>query len=382
MADIERDPARPLKSRLWSWWRGVASGRVEPRGPGLVFVWVLVLGSIVYGVLSSFVLWVRALRPVGFDVPIVSVGNLTTGGTGKTPFVIYLARRLARAGRTVAVVSRGYGRSGAGAVVVSRGDRPLVGWREAGDEPYLIALLTRGIRVVVAARRAEGVRYAVERLGADVVLLDDGFQHVRIKRDLDVLVVDAARPVANGHLLPAGMLREHPLGVRRAGLLVATRCDRAGGARRVARTVGALAPGAPIVETRMRPIEFWDVASGETLAPSSLRGAGALALSSIADPEDFERTLEGLGIRLAGRLSFPDHHRFTGRDHDLVADAVRAAHASVILTTEKDAVRLAGWSPPVPLVALGIELDVLAGESRLAGALKAALTSGGVRADS
>jgi tetraacyldisaccharide 4'-kinase len=329
-------------------------------------VWLLVLGSVIYGILSSLVLWLRAARPASFDVPIVSVGNLTTGGTGKTPFVIYLARRLARAGRTVAVVSRGYRRSGGGVVVVSRGDRPLVRWHEAGDEPYLIALVTKGIRVVVAARRADGVRYAVGRLGADVVLLDDGFQHVELGRDLDILVVDAAHPLGNGHLLPAGVLREHPLGVRRAGLLVATRCDAAGGASRVARTLGALVPGVPIVETRMKPVEFWDVTSGATLSPSSLRGAAAFALSGIADPEGFERTLEAFDIHLAGRLFFPDHHRFTAGDLALVEEAVRAARASVILTTEKDAVRLAGWSPPVPLVALGIELEVLAGERGLA----------------
>jgi tetraacyldisaccharide 4'-kinase len=124
------------------------------------------------------------------------------------------------------------------------------------------------------------------------------------------------------------------------------------------------------------------VTSGATLSPSSLRGAVAFALSGIADPEDFERTLEAFDIRLAGRLFFPDHHRFTGGDLARLEEAVRAARASVILTTEKDAVRLAGWSPPVPLVALGIELEVLAGERGLARVLEAVLTSGGSHGDS
>jgi tetraacyldisaccharide 4'-kinase len=365
-----------MAARVNAWWSGVALGRRDAHGLTLALFGILVLFSVVYGIVGSIVLWLKASRPTRFEVPVVSVGNLVVGGTGKTPLVIYLARLLADSGRAVAVVSRGYGRRGRGTVAVSDGERALVRWEECGDEPYLTALLTKGVAVVVASKRAAGVRYAVDKLGADAILVDDGFQHVRLDRDLDVLAVDATHPVGNGHLIPGGALREHPLGVGRADVLVVTRADEDEGTRTVERTLGALAPTVPIVETRMKPAELWDVSTGNAVSVAGLRELGALALSSIANPHDFEATVVRLGIRLVSRLGFPDHHAYTESDFALIGAAVRAGHAGVILTTEKDAVRLTRWRPPVPLIALGIELEVLRGQDELARALEAALERG------
>lgn len=366
-------------TRLSDWWRGVAWGREEAHGLKLALFGALVFASIVYGIGSAFSLWLRAVRRARFDVPVISVGNLVVGGTGKTPLVIYLARLLARRGRAVAVVSRGYGRRSRGTVAVCAGDRPLVRWEECGDEPYLTALLTKGVGVVVAGRRANGIQYAVEKLGADVILVDDGFQHVELERDLDILAVDSTHPVGNGHLLPGGVLREHPLGVLRADLLVATRADGVDGAGAVERTLGALVPDRPVVTTRMKPAELWDVSTGNAVRIGEFRKLGAFALSSIANPHDFEETVESIGINLVSRLAFPDHHDYSESDLALIDAAARAAGAGVIVTTEKDAVRLARWRPQVPLVALGIELEVVRGGSDLRRALDAALGEGGRR---
>ena len=356
------------------WWRGLAMGREEPEGLNAAVAGALVLLSVLYGIGSALALWFRALRPARFDVPIVSVGNIVAGGAGKTPLTIYLARFLVGEGRKVAVVSRGYGRRSRGTVVVSRGETPLVKWRDAGDEPYMMALLTKGVSIVVSERRRMGVRLAVEELGADVILLDDAFQHVQLARDLDIVAVDAAAPVGNGHLLPGGPLREHPSGVGRAGVLVATRCDRADGAERVIGALGPLAPCASVVETRMKPVEFWDVGTGETVKAGGLRERGCLALSSIADPSDFERTLAKLGMNVLGRLALPDHHDYSGDDVEVVVEAARDVGADTILTTEKDAVRLRPWRSRVPLVALGIELEVTRGKELLVEALNGALS--------
>jgi tetraacyldisaccharide 4'-kinase len=369
------------KERITAWWVRVARSLDGVRGPEAALAGVLVLASIVYGVAASFSIWVRGLAPTRLDVPVISVGNLVTGGTGKTPLVVYLARRLAKAGRSVAVVSRGYGREGRGLALVSRGDRPLVSWRKAGDEPYLVAMLTKGVQVVVASRRSRGARYAVEKLGADVILLDDAFQHVQIARDLDIVVADADHPVGNGHLLPGGMLREHPLGVRRADLLVATRCDAETGASVVANTLGALAPGLPLVATRMKPVELWDVLTGRTIELAELRREDVLALSSIANPEDFHGTAERLGLRLVARIAMPDHHRYTESDLSSIEATIRSSDAGVVLITEKDAVRLSDWRPSVPVIALGIELTVVEGAKTLSDALAAAISSGGSDAD-
>lgn len=360
------------------WWNGVARGRQEPRGAGLVLEWCLVLLSVVYGIGSASSLWIRSLRPARVAVPVVSVGNLVAGGTGKTPLVVYLARLLASEGRSVAVVSRGYGRTSRGALLVSRGDGPLVPWREAGDEPYLIALLTRGVRVLVASRRADGVRAALAEAGTDAILLDDGFQHVGLERDLDIVAVDASAPLGNGHLLPAGTLREHPLGIARADVIVATRCDQArNGSRLVSRTLGPLAPKAPIVETRMAAAEFWDVGTGAAVDGAEVRGMPALALSSIADPAGLSRTARDAGFSVVAEAAYPDHHVYGPADLDAVAARVRESGARVIVTTEKDAVRLAGWSSPVRLIAIGIELEVTRGRALLVEALRRALGSGG-----
>jgi len=377
------DPSRKLSeepaaltgfARVTDWWRDLAMGREEPEGLNLAVAGVLVLLSVPYGIGAAVSLWLRAFRPARFDVPVVSVGNIVAGGAGKTPLTVYLARFLESEGRKVAIVSRGYGRRSRGTVVVSRGKGPLVEWREAGDEPYMMALLTEGVSIVVSERRRLGVRLAVEELGADAILLDDAFQHVQLARDLDIVAVDAAAPVGNGHLLPGGPLREHPSGVGRAGVLVATRCDRAGGSERVAEALGALVPSAPVVETRMKPVEFWDVGTGETVRAADLRECGCLALSSIADPSDFERTLARLRMNVLGRLALPDHHDYSGDDVDVVVEAARDVGADTILTTEKDAVRLRPWRSRVPLVALGIELEVTRGKELLMEALDGALS--------
>jgi tetraacyldisaccharide 4'-kinase len=357
------------------WWGDIASGRRAASGASALAFALLVFLSIPYGVVSAVVQWVRSLEPARLGVPVISVGNLVVGGTGKTPLTIFLARRLAKRGRNVAIVSRGYGRLSREVVVVSDGGRPLVGWEEAGDEPVLAAMVTRGVSVVVGSDRTRAARYAVDKLGADAILVDDGFQHVKLHRALDVLTVDASRPVGNGHLIPGGTLREHPLGVGRADVIVVTRCRD--GTRTIERTIVPLVPEASLVATRMRPAEFWDVGTGDAVQLSELKSGGCLALSSIADPWDFERTLEELGVEVSAALAFPDHHRYTELDHALVIDELRASGARAIVTTEKDAVRLSAWRPPVPLIALGIEVEITEGAAELDRALDAALSGGG-----
>jgi tetraacyldisaccharide 4'-kinase len=368
--------APSLGARTSAWWSGVAWGREEAGGVRLALFGGLVFVSILYGIGAAIALWLRSVRRARFGVPVISVGNLVVGGTGKTPLVIHLARYLTDRGRSVAVVSRGYGRAGRGTLAVSDGERALVRWEECGDEPYLTALLTKGVSVVVASSRASGVRYAVDKLGADAILIDDGFQQVGLARDLDILTVDAAHPVGNGHLLPGGVLRENPLGVRRADVMVVTRADGPLGTGVVERTLGALAPGVPIVATRMKPAELWDVSTGDAVKLGDLRALDALALSSIANPADFEATVVRIGVRLVSSAALPDHHRYTESDLALIGAAVRASGAGVIVTTEKDAVRLAGWRPPVPLVALGIELEVIGGRRELEQAIEDALERG------
>jgi tetraacyldisaccharide 4'-kinase len=374
LLDREEPATLTGAARLANWWRRVATGPERPTGWDAVAAGALVFLSIPYGLVASASLWLRAMRPARFDVPVISVGNLVAGGAGKTPLTVYLARLLQREGLSVAIVSRGYGRASRGTLVVSSGGKPETDWRKSGDEPYMMALLLKGVPIVVAERRGDGVRLAVDQLGADAILLDDAFQHVQLSRDLDIVAVDASRPVGNGHLLPGGPLREHPSGVGRAHVLVATRCDRAGGSARVAGALGPLAPSAVIVESRMKPVEFWDVGTGESVEAQELRERKCMALSSIADPLDFERTLGRLKMSVVGRLALPDHHDYSGDDVEVVVEAAREVGADTILTTEKDAVRLRPWRSRLPLVALGIDLEVTKGEAQLLDVLREAVS--------
>jgi len=282
-------------------------------------------------------------RPVKVSVPVISVGNLTVGGAGKTPVTIELARRLAAAGKTPAVLSRGYGRRSREPLEV-RPDAPV---EAAGDEPLLMA--RRGLRVFVGARRAPLAELAIRR-GADVLLLDDGLQHHALARDLDVIVADASNPFGNGRLLPAGPLREpvSALDRVRMGLVWLTRCDRP----RDARTSALRA--FPAVESAFE-------------AHADMRGKRVFLFAGIARPESFEQTVRGLGADVAGTRWFRDHHLYTAAELRALRDAARGA---LLVTTEKDLVRI---GEPGGIAAVSVDLRVLSGEDALERALREVL---------
>jgi tetraacyldisaccharide 4'-kinase len=279
-----------------------------------------------------------AARPVKLPVPVISVGNLTVGGAGKTPVTLELAARLSARGRKPAVLSRGYGRRSREALEVSA-DTPA---ELAGDEPVLLA--RRGCKVFVGPRRAELAPLAL-RQGADVLLLDDGLQHHGLARDLDVIVADASNPFGNGRLLPAGPLREPASALRRVrrGLVWLTWCDRT----RDPRT--AALGGFPTVE------------SAYTAQPD-LRGKRVFLFAGIARPDRFAATVRDLGAEIAGTRWFPDHHPFTARE----LAQVRGSGALPV-TTEKDLARIAR---PEGIVAVRLTMRILRGEDALRSALE------------
>jgi tetraacyldisaccharide 4'-kinase len=310
------------------------------------------------------------------------VGNLAVGGAGKTPVALALAERLRGMGRRPALLSRGYGSTGQGTRVVSDGTALLLPADRGGDEPVLAARRLPGMPVLVGPDRAELARLAVESLGADVLLLDDGFQHLRLARDLDVVVLDASNPWGNGHCLPRGPNREPPSALGRAGLVWLTHVDRAGEASIAAlRELVARHTGLAPVESRHAPRDLADGALGESFPLAELLGARVGLLTGVARPASVRRTVEGLGAEVAMARHFSDHHRFTPAEVEECLAAAGAAGASTLVTTEKDAVRL---PPPYPadarLRVLRIDAEVLAGEASLRVALARALGSAGAGA--
>ena len=302
-------------------------------------------------------LYDRAWLPIHrLPVPVISVGNLSVGGTGKSPMVAMVARTLAAGGASPAIVSRGHGGTHrAGARVVSSGDGARAQALEVGDEPVMLAGMLLGIPVIVSRRRAEGGDLAVSGFRAGCIILDDGFQHRQLARNLDLVLLDAGNPFGNGKLLPAGPLREPPSALGRAGAIVLTRADRIGSGPRQAleARIREHAPSVPIFHARTRALGLLDMRSRAMAPVETLRGMKVVCFAGIARPEAFFQDVESAGARVTAKLAFPDHHRFTPSDIKAIAAAASSSGADWLLTTEKDVARLAGPAGADALDGLG-----------------------------
>ncbi|AKU90618.1 tetraacyldisaccharide 4'-kinase [Vulgatibacter incomptus] len=317
------------------------------------------------------------LKQARAPIPVISVGNLAVGGAGKTPVVIELTSRLQARGLKVAVLASGYGGQGRGARVVSRGEGILLDARDAGDEPVLVAKRCPGARVLVGPSRAELAEIAARHLRADVALLDDGFQHLGLARDLDIVVLDGASPFGNGRLLPRGPLREPPSSLARADLCWISKVDEGDPAaiERAAAEAERLTGEAPVRSRyRVSGVLSGDLSSSEPL--SSLESRPVLLLAGVARPDSFRRTLTRLGCRVVGEALFSDHHPFTERELHGVLARARACGADVVCATEKDAMRIpAALRGHERIKVVRVETEVAAGADLLESALDAALVA-------
>jgi tetraacyldisaccharide 4'-kinase len=305
----------------------LVSGRRRGLGPAAVRVG-LTAASVGYGLGVRLrnrlydVGWKRQHRAA---VPVVSVGNLTLGGTGKTPCVEYLARFYRDRGTQVVILSRGYGGSN------GPNDEALVLEENLPDVPHL-----------QGADRVALAGVAVEELEAELLILDDGFQHRRLSRDLDVVLLDATDPFGRGRLFPRGLLREPPSSLRRADAVMLTRCDQVAGkeANELTERVRKLAPGRTVVSTTHAPVAW--LQHGQPDRPVEvLRGKPVAAFCGIGNPEAFRRTLRAVGVKPIAFRTFPDHHAYTRAVVEDLRDWARQQPADAVLaTTQKDAVKL------------------------------------------
>jgi len=286
-------------------------------------------------------------------VPVICVGNLTTGGTGKTPMVAWVVERLKQAGHSPAILTRGY-----------KGVPGEAGSGGGSDEARLLEALT-GVAVVVDADRVAGASRAVAG-GADVLVMDDGFQHRRLRRDLDVVLVDAVEPFGFGHCLPRGLLREAPSALADAGAVVLTHADEAPPeiVEWLTEHLGSLAGGAPVHSAIHRPMGLIDE-SGSARPLEELRGRRVYAFCGLASPEHFFAALSRLGAHVTGRRALADHAVYTPRILAELADAARDAEAKVLVTTQKDHVKLAGIDLPGCVWQLAMTIDVTGGAEEL-----------------
>jgi tetraacyldisaccharide 4'-kinase len=313
-----------------------------------------------YWGITTFRNWLyqRILKPVRLNAKIISVGNITVGGTGKTPFVETIAHYLQNQGKRVVIQSRGYGRRSTGFITVSDGKDLLVSPDLAGDEPYLLARKLPGVPVIVGTDRLSATQQAIERFQPDVVILDDAFQHRRITRDLDIVLLDTLRPWGNGRLLPAGPLRETPENINRAGLIVLTRSENL---EMTSLRLNALKmqTDIPIITSKHIPIEWADIHAKKAHTLQYLQHQNLVAFSGIGNPDSFIKTLNEIEIEPLVTMNFKDHHWYTEKDMVKIKQSAVKSGATALVTTEKDGVRLIGLREiDLPIYCLRIECTI------------------------
>jgi tetraacyldisaccharide 4'-kinase len=291
------------------------------------------------------------------DRPVISIGNITTGGTGKTPLVEYVARLIAAHGKKVCILTRGYGRKDPHLqVIVSDGYVVLASPSEAGDEPYLLATKLKGQAAVISsADRIAAGQEAIKDFGTECFVLDDGFQHLRLARDLNIVTIDATNPWGGGRLLPHGRLRESTDGLSRADCVVITRCDQVGSVEALRADVLRLTNGKPIFESQMRIKRLSPLKNGGDSLAAPSRVA---AFCAVGNPASLFESLRHAGYELAVEKSFPDHHVYSQEEIDAVIDAAKETGANALVTTAKDAVKLRTLAFSIPCYVVEIEIAI------------------------
>lgn len=321
---------------------------------------LLLLPSYLYAAavwLRGRLIAMRVIKVIKLPCRVISIGNMTVGGTGKTPMAIHAASVLRASGKKCVILSRGYKRDSKGMMVVSDMNELLLDASAAGDEPYLMAKRLGDVPVIVAEDRVKAGRYAVTKFSPDYIILDDGYQHRRLVRDVNILLVDAKEGFGNGRLLPAGILREPLSGIRRASFaLVKNAPLKAQDAARLADL------GVPVIGFSFKPVCLVNLGDGAEVGLAALSGKKAFAFAGLARCASFFETLASLtatpmvGMRLTKTLEYPDHHAYTRSDLEEIRRA--SVGADWVVTTEKDGVKVQALKPAFTIYALRIAIVI------------------------
>jgi len=374
---------REILERIEAYILSVIEDRQQGRQhlPVRVFLFAL---SLIFAVLVQTRLWLfkkGIYRPHTLGCQVISIGNLTVGGTGKTPVVEVFARTLQKSGRKVAILSRGYKKDEAPFLerllnkitfreavqpprVVSDGERLLLDSAQSGDEPYMLASNLKDVVVVVDKDRVKAGAWAINKYGCDTLILDDGFQYLALKHRLDIMLVDRTNPFGNWRMLPRGILREPVRNIKRAGFIFITKSN-GDGAEDLKKTLRQYNSEAEIVECRHCARYLKNLYSDEVQPLEFLEGKNIAAISGIARPKGFEDELVRLGAKLLYHKRYADHHRYTQQE---IIDSINRSiqrGASMIVTTEKDAVRFPKVERrDLPVYFLRVEIEMLSGEEK------------------
>ncbi len=337
---LEGAPDAPL------WMRGALTA-IAPAG------WVYGAAMSLRWSLYDTGLWASGVP----SCPVVSVGNITLGGTGKSPAVAWVVSRLIEAGYRPAVISRGYGGDLAEVTAVSGGTGEVLSSPPASDEAVMLARMFPAVPVITGRDRPEAAQRAAAEFGAEVIVVDDGFQHMALGRDMDLVVLRGERPFGNGRVFPAGALREPLAALRRAGAVLLTGSVGTEARKMVERA----APRVPVFFGSLKPVALTDASGRMVGEPAGLKGATVVAVSGIGHPEGFARTLEELGVRILAHHAYPDHAIYSSGTLEGILRSLKETGADFILTTEKDIVKMAALAGDSRLRALRVEMEIQEG---------------------
>jgi len=315
-----------------------------------------------------------AVKPKKLQAKVISIGNITLGGTGKTPLVIYLAEKLKQKELKVSILTRGYKRRKKELTEIGRENKKRISWTEVGDEPYLLASRLYDVPVLISKDRANAGVSAERKYQADFLVLDDGFQHWKLSRDLDIVVIDSTNPFGNLKLLPAGILREPLSSLKRADIFVLNKVDQISDEHNVIRVLRRYNQDAPIIQSvyKINSIErLLDHSSKEKYLPiqveeTHLEGKKALAFSGIGNPLSFEKSLDLLKVQVLSHRRFPDHFFYQKKDILNLEKEAQNLEADFMITTEKDSIRIPMMSElKIPIYIFKIDLVIINGEETL-----------------
>ncbi len=314
----------------------------------LPYGWIVRTRSLLYSL--------QLLKTRTLSCPVISVGNITVGGTGKTPLVMMLAKGMMNRGISVAILSRGYKRTKISEPVVSNGRKVFLSPEESGDEPFLMAQACKGVPVLVGKNRFANGRIALRQFDIKGLLLDDGYQHLPLRRDLDILLIDSHLGFGDEHLLPRGILREPLSHLRRADLFLLTKVEVLKASQSIERKINDIHPRADVFHSHYQPMGLGD-AEGREEALDVLKGKKVLALSGIARPDSFASLLRKCGAEIVSEAIFPDHHFYLPKDLSFIQE--KSKGVDWIVTTEKDMLKLQKLgTDDLPIRSLRIEMRI------------------------
>lgn len=325
--------------------------------PIKLFLFIL---SFIYGWIVNILILFYRKRAYQLNCKVISVGNITLGGTGKTSLVEYIAQYLKERGKKIAILSRGYKRR------ISDYRLPITNYRAMGDEPYMLLKKLENIPVIVDANRIRAAKKVIRDYVVDTVILDDGFQQWKIKKDLEIVTVDATCPFGNRYLLPRGILREPLSSLKRADLFILTKTNLNSNTQNIKYLLRSINPEADIFESIHKPVGFYKMDKTDELLKIDILKAKTVTLfSGIADPESFENLIKSLSINIGLSFRFPDHYGYVAQDLENIIKESQEKNIDTLITTEKDVVRLntLTLNPyPLPLFILCIKLEIIRDE--------------------